>query len=154
MRKLNKKKSDKKMSHVEQRTVMSSEDLFITEMGRMRVVTPRTQNEQAPTAIAVAKSCAFSVVRSAVCFGSVLSFAALVGVAEESPPKFVGSSSCAAAACHGGLAGNKVVGSEFPLWAARDPHARAYSALHSSLSKQMASRLRLSNKTAHERPNA
>ena len=81
---------------------------------------------------------------------AVLLFATIVAAADEASPKFVGSSSCAAAACHGGLAGNKVVGSEFPLWAARDPHARAYSALHSDLSRQMAARLKLSNKTAHE----
>ncbi|MBC7821633.1 MAG: hypothetical protein IAG10_32505 [Planctomycetaceae bacterium] len=76
--------------------------------------------------------------------------ATTVVAADEAPPKFVGSSSCATALCHGGLSGRKVVGAEFPLWAARDPHSRAYSVLLNDRSKQMAARLTLSNKTAHE----
>lgn len=107
---------------------------------------PRRRNESTPAPEALVGSCSFAVVSGVL----VLLFATLVTAADESPPKFVGSSSCAAAACHGGLAGNKVVGSEFSLWAARDPHARAYSVLHSGLSKQMAARLKLSKTTAHE----
>lgn len=112
----------------------------------MRIVPQRIWNQFMPAPRALVGSCSLAVVSGVL----VVLFATNVAVAEELPPKFVGSSSCAAAACHGGLAGNKVVGSEFPLWAARDPHARAYSALHSGLSKQMAARLKLSNKTAYE----
>ncbi len=116
----------------------------------MRIGRPRRRNEFTPAPMGLVGSCSFAVVRSVVGCVVLLLFAKIVVAADESSPKFVGSSSCAAAACHGGLAGNKVVGSEFPLWAARDPHARAYSALLNDLSKQMAARLKLSNKTAHE----
>ena len=112
----------------------------------MRIGTPRIGNEFTAAPKALVGSCSFAVSSGVL----VLLFATIVAAADESPHKFVGSSSCAAAACHGGLAGNKVVGAEFPLWAARDPHARAYSALHSGLSKQIAARLKLSKTTAHE----
>ncbi len=69
--------------------------------------------------------------------------------AEDASPKLVGSASCATAACHGGLAGHKFVGSEFPIWSARDPHSRAYSVLRNDLSRQMAEQLKLP-KPAHE----
>ncbi len=112
----------------------------------MRIGAQRIWNQSTPAAKALIGSYSFAVVS-----GVFLVFlATIAAVADESQPKFVGSSSCAAAACHGGLSGNKLVGSEFPLWAARDPHARAYSALHSGLAKQMATWLKLSNKTAHE----
>lgn len=58
-------------------------------------------------------------------------------------PRLVGSSSCATAACHGGLSGNPIVGAEFPIWSQRDPHSRAYSVLLNDLSQQMAARLEL-----------
>ena len=68
---------------------------------------------------------------------------------QDTPPKLVGSASCATAACHGGLAGHKFVGSEFPIWSARDPHSRAFSVLRNDLSVQMAEQLKLP-KPAHE----
>ena len=72
-----------------------------------------------------------------------------LATADEPPPKLVGSASCATAACHGGLSGHKFVGSEFPIWSARDPHSRAYSVLRNDLSRQMAEQLKLP-KPAHE----
>ncbi len=81
--------------------------------------------------------------------GTLLCFGTTNAIAEDSPPKLVGSSSCATAACHGGLGGHKFVGSEFPIWSARDPHARAYSVLQNDLSRQMAEQLKLP-KPAHE----
>ncbi len=116
----------------------------------MRIGIPKTWIEFIPAPQAAVGGCPFATIRFAVCFVFVWMASTIVAAADESSPKFVGSSSCAAAACHGGLAGNKVVGSEFPLWAARDPHARAYSVLLNGLSKQMAARLKLSNKTAHK----
>lgn len=112
----------------------------------MRIGKPRLRNELTPVtwALFVTKA------RSAVCGVLVWMVATFVVAEEESKPRLVGSTSCAAAACHGGLAGRKVVGSEFPLWAARDPHSRAYSVLLNDDSKQMAARLKLSGKTAHE----
>src|SRR5262245_4980533 len=79
---------------------------------------------------------------------SFCTFAGLAS-AEDAPPKLVGSSSCATAACHGGLTDHKFVGAEFPIWSARDPHARAYSVLRNELSRQMAEQLKLSQ-PAHE----
>ncbi len=113
----------------------------------MRIERPRMRNEFTPAPMALVPSGSFAFDLYTFFSVSVLLFATNVGAAD---PKFVGSSSCAAAACHGGLAGHKVIGSEFPLWAARDPHAQAYSVLLTDLSKQMAARLKLSNKTAHE----
>lgn len=80
---------------------------------------------------------------------TLLCLCAEFAVAEDAPPKLVGSASCATAACHGGLAGHKFVGSEFPIWSARDPHSRAYSVLQNDLSRQMAEQLKLP-KPAHE----
>ena len=69
--------------------------------------------------------------------------------AQASAPRLVGSASCAAAACHGGLSGHPIVGAEFPIWSARDRHSRAYSVLLNGLSKQMKERLALTQ-PAHE----
>lgn len=81
--------------------------------------------------------------------GMVFLFDVALAFAQETPFKLVGSASCATAACHGGLAGHKFVGSEFPIWSGRDPHSRAYSVLLNDLSKQMAELLRLPQ-PAHE----
>ena len=67
----------------------------------------------------------------------------------ETAPRLVGSASCAAAACHGGLSGHPTIGAEFPIWSGRDPHSRAYSVLLNDLSQQMAKRLEL-KQPAHE----
>ena len=64
-------------------------------------------------------------------------------------PRLVGSASCAAAACHGGLGGQPIVGAEYSIWSQRDPHSRAYSVLLNDLSQQMAKRLEL-KQPAHE----
>ena len=112
----------------------------------MRIGMPSRRNEFAPAPKALVGSRSFAVVGGALMW----LFTTIVAAADESPPKFVGSSSCAAATCHGGIAGNKVVGSEFPLWADRDPHARAYSVLLNDHSKQIAARLKLSNNSAHK----
>lgn len=90
---------------------------------------------------------ALCTLQSALCI--VVCLSADDTVAEDAPPKLVGSASCATAACHGGLAGHKFVGSEFPIWSARDPHSRAYSVLENDLSRQMAALLNLP-KPAHE----
>ena len=116
----------------------------------MRIGKPRLWNDLSPVPWALVRKGIIATTRSAVCGVLVLMVTTFVVAEDESKPKLVGSNSCAAAGCHGGLAGRKVVGSEFPLWAARDPHARAYSVLLNDVSKQMAARLKLSNKTAHE----
>ncbi len=90
---------------------------------------------------------ALCTLHSALCI--LATFGNQSAIAEDAPPKLVGSSSCATAACHGGLAGHKFVGAEFPIWSARDPHSRAYSVLRNDLSRQMAQQLKLP-KPAHE----
>lgn len=116
----------------------------------MRIRSPKTWIELTQPPQAWRRRCSFAVMRSAA-WGVFVVVVATIGVAaEDSPPKFVGSSSCATAACHGGLAGRKIVGAEHPRWVTRDPHARAYSVLLDDLSKQMAAQLKLSNNTAHE----
>jgi hypothetical protein len=67
----------------------------------------------------------------------------------ENEPRYVGSASCSAAACHGGLTGHRYVGAEFPIWSQRDPHSRAFSVLMNDESQRMAELLRLP-KAAHE----
>ena len=89
----------------------------------------------------------FSVLRFS--FFVVLCVGIQTATGEGTPPKLVGSASCATAACHGGLAGHKFVGSEFPIWDEQDPHSRAYSVLRDDLSRQMAQQLKLP-KPAHE----
>lgn len=66
-----------------------------------------------------------------------------------SKPRLVGTASCAAAACHGGLTKDGIVGAEYATWVGHDPHARAYSVLHNELSQRMAKELKLP-KPAHE----
>lgn len=51
--------------------------------------------------------------------------------------KFLGTSSCAAASCHGGTGPRGTPGSELTTWASCDPHARAYQVLFSQRSQQM-----------------
>ena len=62
--------------------------------------------------------------------------------------KFVGSTSCAAANCHGGdgvdrrfNSGFHVVGSEYSEWVQNDIHAQAYNVLFNDVSKSMAKAL-------------
>jgi hypothetical protein len=45
------------------------------------------------------------------------------------PFAYLGAGSCSASACHGNQTSHRIVGSEFTLWAARDPHAKAYESL-------------------------
>lgn len=89
----------------------------------------------------------FSVVRSSFFILACVGVQTATG--EDAPPKLVGNSSCATAACHGGLAGHKFVGAEFPIWSARDPHSQAYSVLRNDVSQQMAELLKL-ERPAHE----
>ena len=105
------------------------------------------QNGSRPVRTVRAIHFPFSIFHFSFLSASLLSLP--LATADEPPPKLVGSSSCATAACHGGLSGHKFVGSEFPIWSARDPHSRAYSVLLNDLSRQMAEQLQLP-KPAHE----
>lgn len=58
-------------------------------------------------------------------------------VATANPLSLVGVGSCTAAGCHGGAHSNLVVGSEYNVWIAQDPHARAYSVLFEERSQTM-----------------
>lgn len=53
------------------------------------------------------------------------------------PSRLVGVGSCTAAGCHGGGHPNQIVGSEYNVWIAQDPHARAYSTLFDQRSQRM-----------------
>lgn len=116
----------------------------------MLIETTRMELERNSEPTTLVRGLSFAVVRSSVCHACFLLFATTVMAADEALPKFVGSSTCATANCHGGSSGSKIIGAEHPVWAARDPHSRAYSVLLNDASKQMAARLKLSNKTAHE----
>ena len=52
-------------------------------------------------------------------------------------PLLVGVASCTSAGCHGGGQASQVVGSEYNIWIAQDPHARAYSTLFEERSQQI-----------------
>ena len=67
----------------------------------------------------------------------------------DSPSRLLGTASCAAAGCHGGVKLANGIGAEYSVWLQNDPHARAYSVLLNDLSKQMAELLKLP-KPAHE----
>lgn len=57
---------------------------------------------------------------------------------------YTGTGSCAAVACHGGiapLAGSRILRNEFTTWASDDPHSRAYQVLWSGRSRQIARKL-------------
>ena len=113
----------------------------------MRTGKWRMPNERQPVNTALVHHFVFSIFQFSFLIAASLS--ENVAIAADTPPKLVGSASCATAACHGGLAGHKFVGSEFPIWSARDPHSRAYSVLRNDLSRQMAEQLKLP-KPGHE----
>ncbi len=71
--------------------------------------------------------------------------------AQESQPasRLLGTASCAAAGCHGGLKHPNGIGGEYSAWLQRDPHSRAYSVLFNDLSREMTRNLSLP-KPAHE----
>ena len=50
--------------------------------------------------------------------------------AEEVGFKLVGVGTCTASGCHGGGKPEQIVGSEYNIWIADDPHARAHSVLY------------------------
>jgi len=57
---------------------------------------------------------------------------------------YTGTGSCAAVACHGGiapLAGSRILRNEFTTWASDDPHSRAFQVLLSGSSKQIVRKL-------------
>lgn len=109
----------------------------------MRTEKWKLQNEQRAGRTSRVRDFAFSIFH----FSFFIAFSSLALAQGET--KLVGSTSCATAACHGGLGGHKFVGAEFPIWAARDPHSRAYSVLLNDLSQQMTELLKLP-KPAHE----
>jgi hypothetical protein len=51
--------------------------------------------------------------------------------------KLVGVGSCTATGCHGGGHSDRIVGSEYNIWIAADPHAQAYSTLFDDRSLRM-----------------
>src|SRR5713101_9761301 len=61
----------------------------------------------------------------------------------QSPSRLLGTASCAAAGCHGGLKQLNGIGDEYSVWLQRDPHARAYSALFNDLAREIARNLNL-----------
>lgn len=66
-------------------------------------------------------------------------------------PYFVGAGSCAASACHNANFAHGQTGSEFTLWATRDPHAKAYEALFAARSLRIQKNLGRSAKAHEER---
>ena len=68
---------------------------------------------------------------------------------QQDASRLLGTASCAAAGCHGGIKQANGIGAEYSVWLQNDPHARAYSVLLNDLSKQMAELLKLP-KPAHE----
>jgi hypothetical protein len=64
----------------------------------------------------------------------------------EAIDRYVGPGSCSAVACHGGIAPRmttKVLQNEYSTWVTQDRHARAYTVLTGSLSRQMTSILKM-----------
>ena len=55
----------------------------------------------------------------------------------SAPPMFVGTASCAAAACHNANGPRGAWRSEYTTWAAHDPHARAYEVLFNETSRRI-----------------
>jgi hypothetical protein len=51
--------------------------------------------------------------------------------------RLLGVGSCTSVGCHGGTRPGSIVGSEYSIWVAQDPHARAYSALFDARSLRM-----------------
>ncbi len=68
-------------------------------------------------------------------------------------PHYIGSSSCAARACHGNpsLSPGREWNSSYGVWAAKDPHAQAFSVLFTPESKRMATALGLADASKVER---
>jgi hypothetical protein len=64
-------------------------------------------------------------------------------------PQFVGAGSCSASACHNANFTHGETGSEFSLWATRDPHAKAYEALFDARSLRIQKNLGRATR-AHE----
>ncbi len=65
----------------------------------------------------------------------------------EAIDRYVGPGSCSAVACHGGIAPRmttKVLQNEYSTWVTQDRHARAYTVLTGSLSRQMTAILKMS----------
>ena len=116
----------------------------------MPIETRRVRLRSDSEPMALVRIGSFAVSRSSTCGVCLLLLITNVAMSDEPSPKLVGNLTCATANCHGGSSGNKIVGAEHPVWATRDPHSRAFSVLFNDTSKQMAARLKLSNKTAHE----
>lgn len=70
-------------------------------------------------------------------------------VETKSNPRLVGTASCAASACHGGLTKDAVKGAEYTIWVGHDAHSKAYSVLRNEQAEQIAHKLKLP-KPAHE----
>jgi hypothetical protein len=61
--------------------------------------------------------------------------AVLLASDETAARRWCGAASCAATACHNGGGPPGTRGSEYTIWATRDPHARAFSVLYSERSR-------------------
>lgn len=57
--------------------------------------------------------------------------------AEQVGWRLVGVGACTSSGCHGGSKPNQIVGSEYNIWIAEDPHAQAYSVLYDDRSLRM-----------------
>ena len=57
--------------------------------------------------------------------------------AEQVGWRLVGVGACTSSGCHGGGKPNQIVGSEYNIWIAEDPHAQAYSVLYDDRSLRM-----------------
>ena len=58
-------------------------------------------------------------------------------VAAATEWRLTGVGSCTTSGCHGGGRPDRIVGSEYNIWIAEDPHARAYSTLYDERSLRM-----------------
>src|SRR5262245_21554851 len=65
------------------------------------------------------------------------------GAARADGTRLQGVASCASTACHNANGPRGSKGSEYPTWAASDPHARAYRVLFEERSVRMAKYLKL-----------
>lgn len=66
----------------------------------------------------------------------------LAAIQKDASTLFLGVGSCAAAACHGS-ATTSPKGGEYTIWIQRDPHATAWTTLHSPKSREIARKLKL-----------
>ena len=63
-------------------------------------------------------------------------------VGQDVQSRYFGAAGCAAGNCHGGQpTESSVRGAEYSIWALRDPHAKAFSALYNARSRAIAKRL-------------